>query len=358
MAQRRPAVSPRACSTRRAAATQAQSASHQVRLVGGLAAETVGSFDAAGSDATPLRVCVVPGNPGVAAYYADFVDALQLELGPSASVCGESLRCALPPCAPRLTLGHAAALGLLGHSRQPLHARTFDLEEQVAHTVRFVDESTADGTRLVLCGHSIGAWLALRALRERPDRVHCVVGLYPFLLNNPASRLQRVLAAAVRLRPLVWLVAQCTAVLGLLPARWRRGLLGPLLRRAGLEATAIAIACDGLRASSVQNTCVLGAAEFAALAAEPDWAALQQDAARVALFYSPVETHEPAHDIWAPPAHAALVRRHAPGVTVVEDAAHGHMFCTTAEGSRSVAAATAALVRSLTSRVAEPAGAR
>ena len=126
-----------------------------------------------------------------------------------------------------------AALGLLGHSREPLHARTFTLEEQVAHAVRFVDEASADGVAMVLVGHSIGAWLALRALRERPDRVRCVVGLYPFLKNNSRSRLQSVLAAAVKLQPLVWLVAQLTSLLALLPARWRRKLLGPALRGVG-----------------------------------------------------------------------------------------------------------------------------
>ena len=69
----------------------------QLRQVGGLAVETVGSFapsELASSgrrDPTQaLRVCVLPGNPGVAAYYADFVEALQLELGASAAVCGAS----------------------------------------------------------------------------------------------------------------------------------------------------------------------------------------------------------------------------------------------------------------------------
>lgn len=69
----------------------------QLRQVGGLAVETVGSFvpselasNGRRDPASALRVCVLPGNPGVAAYYADFVEALQLELGASAAVCGAS----------------------------------------------------------------------------------------------------------------------------------------------------------------------------------------------------------------------------------------------------------------------------
>ena len=248
-----------------------------------------------------------------------------------------------------------AALGLLGHSREPLHARTFDLEEQVAHVVRFVDDASADADAppLVLVGHSIGAWLALRALQKRPERVQCVAGLFPFLQNNSESRLQKVLAAAVKLRPLVWLVAQTMTLLALLPVRWRRTLLGPVLRGVGgLEDDAVAVTCDWLRAASVQNTCTLGAAEFAALAGEPDWAALQERAARISFFYGGSE------DIWGPPAHAAAVRRNAPGVTVVEDDTHGHMFCTTREGSLYVAQEAAQLLRAMMASRATPAAAR
>jgi pimeloyl-ACP methyl ester carboxylesterase len=358
--QHRPAAAPRSCGRRRTAAVvaQAQHASH-VRMFGGLAAETLGSYnstrrDPSSTPAVKLRVGVLPGNPGVAAYYADFAEALQLELGPSAAVCGASFAaCALPS----LTDSPRAVLGLLGHSRQPLHARTFNLDEQVAHVVRFVDDACADAdadTPFVLVGHSIGAWLALQALQKRPERVQCVAGLFPFLQNNSTSRLQRVLSAAVKLRPLVWLVAQLMSLLALLPARLRRALLSPVLRGVGgLEEDAVAVTCDWLRAWSVDNTCTLGAAEFAALAGEPDWAALQQHASRISLFYGGEE------DIWGPPFHAAAVRRNAPDVAVVEDDTHGHMFCVTREGSRYVAAATAGLLRSmLASRAAEPVTAR
>ncbi len=232
-----------------------------------------------------------------------------------------------------------AALGLLGHSRAPLHARTFDLEEQLAHVLSFVDAAPAP---LMLVGHSIGAHLALRVLAARPDRVTHVVGLYPFLQNNARSRVQQALAAAVRLAPLVWLVSRLAALLALLPAPLRRGLLRPVMRHAvGLDDAAVDVSCDWLRAHSVLNTCLLGASEFAALAAPPDWAALRLHAPRIALYYGPPD------DIWAPPEHAAAVRVNAPGVAVAIDGTHGHMYCTTAAGSQHVARATAALLRGM-----------
>ncbi len=231
-----------------------------------------------------------------------------------------------------------AALGLLGHSRAPLHQRTFDLEDQLAHVLRFVDSAPAP---VHLVGHSIGAYLALRVQAARPA-VRSVVGLYPFLQTNAGSPVQRVLAAAVRVRPLVWLVARLAALLAALPARVRGALLRPVLRAGfGLSDDAVAVSCDWLRAASVHNTCELGAAEFAALAQPPDWQSLRKHAPRVALYYGPPD------DFWAPPEHAAAVRQQAPGVAVHTDAAHGHMFCTTPNGSRHVAAATAAMLRAM-----------
>ena len=259
------------------------------------------------------------------------------------------------PCSRACAGSHArrvAALGLLGHTRAPLHAaRVFSLEEQLAHVLRAVDAAPAEPP-LTLVGHSIGAHLALRAMAARPARVARVVGLYPFLQVDPESRLLRVLAAAVRLRPLVWLVATLAGLLAKLPAALRRGLLAPALRGVvGLGDAAVAVTCDWLRAASVQNTCQLGALEFAALAKSPEWAQLRALSSRVALFYGP------ADDVWAPASLAAAVRTHAPGVAVVQDGAHGHMFCTTREGARYVAAASATMLRGLERGAAGTAGA-
>jgi pimeloyl-ACP methyl ester carboxylesterase len=216
------------------------------------------------------------------------------------------------------------------------------LDEQTDSLLRYIDAVAPADVPLCLVGHSIGAHLALRALAARPGRVASVVGLYPFLQNNTRSLVQRACAAAVQLRPLVWLASAAAALLAALPAALRRGLLRPLLRHGvGLGDDAVDVTCAWLRAGSVTNTCALGASEFVALAAPPDWATLNVHAARVALLYGP------AADFWAPPEHASEVRQRAPGVTVVADDSHGHMFCTTLAGARHVAGATARLLRGI-----------
>ena len=233
-----------------------------------------------------------------------------------------------------------AALGLVGHSQSRLHTRTYDLDEQIAHVLAFVDAAPA--APLCLVGHSIGAHIALRVLAARPTRVASVVGLYPFLQNNAQSPVQRVLTLAVRLRPLVWLVALLAEGLSRLPAGVRRALLRPVLRHVGgLGDGAVDVSCDWLRAASVLNTCDLGASEFAALAAPPDWAALRAHASRVSLFFGP------PGDIWAPPQHAREVQQQAPAVAVATDGTYGHMFCVTPAGARHVAQATAAMLRTM-----------
>lgn len=220
----------------------------------------------------------------------------------------------------------------------PLHSRTFDLDEQLEHLLAFVDKAPGP---LALVGHSIGATLALRVLAARPSRIAAVVGLYPFLWNNAQSWLQRAIAFAVRLRPLVWLVARLAALLAALPSRLRRAALLPICRAAGLDDDAVAVSCDWLRPWSVLNTCELGRSEFDALAAPPDFATMRQHAARIALYYGPKD------DIWAPPHHYAEVRQKAPAMKVVTDAVCGHMFCVTSPGSQHVARVTAGLLRDL-----------
>jgi pimeloyl-ACP methyl ester carboxylesterase len=267
-----------------------------------------------------VRVLVLPGNPGVAQYYGDFCTSLQAELGGGALV---------------------HALGLLGHTTAaPKEAplRTYLLDEQEQHVLAALD---AQPGPVLLVGHSIGAYLALRALQARPACVLGVVGLYPFLRLNEDSWEQRAIKLACRLQPLVLVVALCAALLAALPLRLRRFLLQPLLRLIQLDDAALETTLSWVRAGSALNVCHLGASEFTALARPQDLASMHH-LDRVALLYGP------AADFWAPPAHAAEVRRLAPHIRVETDShgGHGHMYCTTAAGSRTLAAATARLLRS------------
>lgn len=229
----------------------------------------------------------------------------------------------------------------MGHSRNSAlsDGRTWLLDQQVAHCTRYLLAALPPGgAPVLLVGHSIGAHIALQALTSNPEAVRGVVGLYPFLTLNAQSRTQALLAVLVRLRPLVWLVAQVAAFVAALPTAWRLSLLRrPLRALLGLSDEAAQVTADWLRADSVRNTCHLGASEFQALTPPPDWASFRAFGNRMRLYYGPED------DIWAPEPHAAEAARQ--GLSVVRDPTVGHMFCVTRRGCEHVAAATAAILR-------------
>ena len=96
----------------------------------------------------PLRLVFVPGNPGVASFYASTAQALADTLD-----------------------AKAAVVSFRGHSMAPLLGPTqaFGLAEQVDHVTSFLEREMATGDEVVVIGHSIGAWVALEAVR-----VECV----------------------------------------------------------------------------------------------------------------------------------------------------------------------------------------
>lgn len=110
---------------------------------------------------------LMKGNPGVISYYDEFLTTLHDE-SPSTTILGVSLA------------GHED-FELL----QPL-----SLTEQIENKVRIVDTIISsrpfssfmdDKPRLVVMGHSVGAYMALQVLKQRPQNVNNVFLLFPTL---------------------------------------------------------------------------------------------------------------------------------------------------------------------------------
>jgi pimeloyl-ACP methyl ester carboxylesterase len=267
---------------------------------------------------TPRHTALVlPGNPGVAAWYSDFAVALREQLPDDVEV---------------------VVCGFAGHYSSPALStpqRCFVLDEQMSCMAALLASLPATQS-VVLVGHSIGAYVALQLLRANSAALTGVVGLYPFLRYDGHS--QRILSWLVACRPLVELVASVSALLGRLPKSLLLALLQPFFALlGGLGAGAQRITAAWLRPASIRNVCVLGASEFAALAREPDWNLVAD--ARVRLFYGPPD------DMWAPSADADEAESR--GAVVARDASFGHMFCVSEDGSRHVAAVTSRLITDL-----------
>ena len=126
------------------------------------------------------------GNPGVISYYDEFLTALHDD-SPSTTILGVSLA---------------------GHEEYEL-SKPLSLQEQIQNKIRIVDTITAsppfnsfteDKPRLVLMGHSVGAYMALQVLKERPQSVDNLFLLFPTLSHiSQGSAFGRVSGALTSL---------------------------------------------------------------------------------------------------------------------------------------------------------------
>ncbi|XP_015589159.1 lipid droplet-associated hydrolase [Cephus cinctus] len=101
-------------------------------------------------------VIVIPGNPGVPAFYEGFI---------------KSLKTKLPTETPVWIVGHA------GHVLPPKHLQIsipdtstgkhfYDLKGQLEHKAQFIKQYVPPDARIHLVGHSIGSWFTLNLLKD------------------------------------------------------------------------------------------------------------------------------------------------------------------------------------------------
>ncbi|WVZ67333.1 hypothetical protein U9M48_016426 [Paspalum notatum var. saurae] len=109
-----------------------------------------------------LHVLLIAGNPGIAAFYKDFVEALYENLGGQASITA---------------IGHIS------------HCQKVDfIEQELQHSEQSI----------VLVGHSIGAYIGLEVFKRLQNKIKFLVGLYPFLKLNKSSVKQSAIGYIAR----------------------------------------------------------------------------------------------------------------------------------------------------------------
>lgn len=107
---------------------------------------------------------LLPGNPGLVSYYED----VAVELS-------------------QLTQSPVLVVGYLGfHSNPTVTLPSFDLEAQISHSRKVVEEASMEYDRVCLVGHSIGALIALECAADN-DKVDSISLLMPFLAANDAN---------------------------------------------------------------------------------------------------------------------------------------------------------------------------
>jgi len=253
------------------------------------------------SSANNRQILVLPGNPGIVEYYRDFCAALWEQNGREVEVVG---------------------LGLLGHAGQRLYPAfaTWTMHDQVVHVNKYIEEHCAD-KQVDALGHSIGAYFALEALRALPGRVRTVVGIYPYLTNNPRSADQNMSKFLVNIKPLTQLIAVLAEAIGRMPEGVRNLLMQGVTDDFGMDPYSADLTCRVMtRYSAYNNMTFMGRGELNDLEPPPDYAFLREAASKVHLVYC-------RDDFWAPLWVKEEMEQKVPGLATYLDAEHGHMFC-------------------------------
>lgn len=140
---------------------------------------------------TIYRIIMIPGNPGLISFYKTFLQELATLLK---SVSGASF----------VIEGHSLG-GFEVAGPPPLgHDRPLGLQEQIDYVEQMIDRSVArdqgkesQSDKVILIGHSVGAYILLEVLRrhtarrkdrEVPYRIVGGIGLFPTVVNIAQSK--------------------------------------------------------------------------------------------------------------------------------------------------------------------------
>ncbi len=289
-----------------------------------------------------LCICV-PGNPGVAEYYSNFVRALSeaLVLEHRRRQTEQNVGGVLSNKKRRTTTTRVVVecVGFLGHhaeakiaSRTP---RWYTLDEQKAHVLRYVKsrvmEEEKTKTRCFLVGHSIGSHVALHVVNEmRSEEMEKMVGLMPFLHVNERSKMQKFLAWLVSLRVVVRAVAKllgfmqrCKALKKAIENRATKGMKSEL---------GISVTKRWAREMSLVNMALMGDTEFKFLR---DWKgnvvdAMKAHAKKICFVYA-------GEDHWGPLHQRDKLMDEIEGLEIVTDESYEHAFVLDDESSNKLA---------------------
>ncbi|KAE8098622.1 hypothetical protein FH972_016668 [Carpinus fangiana] len=271
------------------------------------------------ADDPKMHVLFIPGNPGVVAFYKDFVESLYEFLGGNASVTGKTW----------LLLVHVNFLPL---------SWLFSLEEQIDHKMDFIKQELENTeVPILLVGHSIGSYIALDMFRRSSEKVAYCIGLYPFLALNPQSREQSIIGKIAASQILSAAISLIVASLGFLPIRALRLIITNSLGKSW-STVAVDAACSHLvQYHTLRNILFMAMTEFKKLTETPDWAFVREKQEKLAFLFG-VDDH------WGPLQMFEEISKHVPGIALSVERDHTHAFACTEAGSSCVAKFIASLI--------------
>ncbi|KAK6944092.1 Lipid droplet-associated hydrolase, partial [Dillenia turbinata] len=272
------------------------------------------------SDDPKLHVLFVPGNPGVVAYYKDFIESLYEMLGGSASI---------------------TAIGHISHTKKNWDCgRLFSLQDQIEHKMEFIKHElqNVEGP-IFLVGHSIGAYITIEMFKRSPEKVIYCICLYPFLAVNPESPWQSKIRNMAASPFMSAAISSFAAFLGILPRCATKGIVMKHLGESS-SATALDVTCSYLlQYHTVRNVLFMALTEFEKLSDAPDWEFMRLKQHQMAFLFG-------LDDHWGPISMFKEIANQVPNINLyLEREGHPHSFCCNEAGSIWVAHHVANLIK-------------
>mmetsp|Transcript_16914 Transcript_16914/g.42702 ORF Transcript_16914/g.42702 Transcript_16914/m.42702 type:complete len:421 (-) Transcript_16914:67-1329(-) len=278
-----------------------------------------------------VRIVIVPGNPGVCAYYVRTAKMLYERLGGQVSV---------------------SAVSMLGFPTDAADARLVSLPEEAVHLASLLHamHERHPEEEFVLVGHSIGAWMCTEAMKGYPDLpVAACAMVFPFVsVGRDKMRRQNWLDTRSWpwvLRPLVTTAMATMGQMGMvlsLFSSWQQRLL---LKVLGSEAEKdqlcreVTLEYFGSKPHILKSVFFLGKTEMCLLPRPSAKYSTFCDVEMSSLLGIQEKLHwlYTTDDHWAPLSQATDVRFSLPAssVEVIEDL--GHAFCMKEEHDAKVA---------------------
>ncbi|KAK7064374.1 lipid droplet-associated hydrolase [Favolaschia claudopus] len=266
------------------------------------------------SQKTPDAVFLfIPGNPGLLEFYTPFLESIHNENGCFLTVW---------------------AAGHLGHRGLP--CSDYSLAAQVENAIQAID-AVSDAfprARIVVSGHSVGAWIALQVLKARPADSTQLFLLCPTLTNIADTPNGRRLSWLFR-PPLPTIISWLSYLMRPIPlsfvfSNWYCVIeswscfMKPKSRLFSRTVLQIAILRGLVNSPSAIIACLSMAHEEMNTIREMDWVFLNEHRQRLHLYYA-------AKDDWVSVHKINITRLFSPeeAARIIDNANVSHAFCLT-----------------------------
>ncbi|XP_063694888.1 lipid droplet-associated hydrolase-like [Bolinopsis microptera] len=239
---------------------------------------------------------IIPGNPGQAGYYQEYMDLVILH-------SDEQFR--------------ACVVSHVGHS--PASDNIFNVRDQIESKLQFITAKLEPGTKIHLIGHSFGAYIALK-LFEKGIKLEKSILLFPTFDNMGQ------MPKAANLRMLLRWQSQITAVAWLtelLPGQLKNKMIQFYSAKfsKNIQDHMSATIAELITPKSLNNVFGLATNEMAVIK-DPDFKLIKKFKDKLVFYYG-------MHDLWAPLDCLRKLRKAVPAVNfhiADEEVLHAFMF--------------------------------